>query len=63
MAEVALDDVSLKILRMKLKQGDYDGADIMRAWLAIDELIELRAWRDNAFQAHSNIDIDIESLG
>lgn len=39
---VALNDEELKLLRMKLKQGDYDGVDIMHAWLAIDELRKLR---------------------
>lgn len=32
----------LKLLRMKLKQGDYDGVDIMQARTVIDEPIELR---------------------
>jgi len=32
----------LKVLRMRLKSGEYDGTDIMQAWTAIDELIELR---------------------
>lgn len=57
-----MKDDELKLLRMKLKQGDYDGADIMNAWLAVDELIELRKWRDLAFEAHPNIDVDIEHL-
>jgi hypothetical protein len=35
---------------------------IMRAWLAIDELRELRVWRDKAFKAHPNLDLDIEAL-
>jgi len=52
----------LKFLRMKLKQGEYDGVDIMQAWIAIDELIEWREFRDKAFQAHPNIDLDIERL-
>ena len=60
---VALNDEELKLLRMNLKQGDYNGVDIMHAWLAIDELLELRAWREKAFLAHANIDIDIEALG
>ena len=47
---------------MKLKQGDYDGTDLMKAWLAIDELVELREWRDKAFEAHPNLDMDIERL-
>jgi len=29
----------LKALRVRLKSGDYNGADIMQAWLALDELI------------------------
>ena len=59
---VALDNDELKHLRRMLKSGEYDGADLMRAWLAIDELIELREWREKAFQAHPNIDRDIELL-
>lgn len=31
----------LEFLRNKLKSGEYDGADIMQAWIAIEELIEL----------------------
>lgn len=60
---VALNDDELNLLRMKLKQGDYDGADIMHTWLAIDELLELRAWQEKAFRAHPNIDLDIDALG
>ena len=52
----------LSVLRSNLKSGEYDGVDIMKAWLAIDELIELRDWRSKAFDAHPNIDIDIEQL-
>ncbi len=52
----------LKLLRMKLKQGDYDEADIMNVWFVIDELIELRKWRDLAFEVHPNIYVDIENL-
>jgi hypothetical protein len=60
---VALDDNGLAFLRTKLKTGEYDGADIMQAWIALDELRELRAWRDKAFEVHPNLDIDIEALG
>lgn len=60
---VALDDGELSFLRTKLKNGEYDGVDIMHAWLAIDELRGLRAWRAKAFQAHPNLDMDIEALG
>ena len=52
----------LKVLRMRLKSGEYDGAHIMQAWVAIDELIELREFREKAFDAHPNIDLDIENL-
>lgn len=34
--------VDLSVIRNNLKQGDYDGVDIMRAYLAIDELLALR---------------------
>lgn len=57
-----MEEEDLNLLKEKLKQGDYDGTDIMKAWIAIDELIELRQWRDRVFQAHPNIDLDIEYL-
>lgn len=38
-----MTDNDLTLLRHKLKQGDYDGADIMATWIAIDELLQLRA--------------------
>ena len=37
------ESVDLAFLRTKLKTGDYDGADLMHAWIAIDELIARRA--------------------
>jgi len=56
----------LKVLKMRLKSGEYDGVHIMQAWIAIDELIncrdslkDLEDFRDKAFVAHQNIDIDI----
>ena len=52
----------LKVLIMRLKSGEYDGVHIMQAWVAIDELIELREFREKAFDAHPNIDLDIEGL-
>lgn len=58
-----MEDGELQFLRTKLKNGEYDGADIMHAWLAINELLALRAWRERAFQAHGNLDLDIEALG
>lgn len=35
-----IDD--LHALRIRLKSGEYDGADVMAAWLALDELREAR---------------------
>jgi hypothetical protein len=32
----------LSAVRQNLKSGEYDGVDIMRAWLAIDKLMELQ---------------------
>ena len=55
-----MDSSELLALRTRLKQGEYDGKDIMQAWVAIDALIHLREWRDKAFEAHPNLDIDIE---
>lgn len=57
-----MDTDELKNLMVRLKQGEYDGMDIMHAWIAIDELVELRGRWDRAFQAHPNIDLDIERL-
>jgi hypothetical protein len=33
---------TLELVRMNLKCGDYDGVDIMRAWIAIDDLLKQR---------------------
>ena len=33
---------TLASVRVNLKSGEYDGVDIMRAWLAIDDLIALK---------------------
>lgn len=61
------NDKDLSHLRLKLKSGEYDGTDLMHAWIAIEELLQLRcdnleliAFRNAAFDAHPNIDIDIE---
>lgn len=35
-----MSEDDLRFLRTKLKSGEYDGADIMQAWLAIDRLVE-----------------------
>ena len=52
----------LEVLIMRLKSGEYDGAHIMKAWVSIEELIELREFREKAFSAYPNIDVDIENL-
>ena len=61
------NDVDLNHLVTLLKSGEYDGTDIMHAWIAMGELMELRRenkelkeFRDSAFDAHPNIDVDIE---
>ena len=33
----------LNALRVRLKTGEYDGNDIMQAWIAIDRIAELEA--------------------
>lgn len=38
-----MENNELALLRSKLKSGEYDGADIMAAWIAIDELLTHRA--------------------
>ena len=55
-----MSDEELNELRMYLKSGEYGGWHIRQAWLVIDELIELRTFREKAFAAHPNIDLDIE---
>lgn len=40
--KVALDNYQLKDLAQCLKNGDYDGVDIMQARLAINGLVEAR---------------------
>ena len=52
----------LKLLRARLKQGNYDSTDIMGAWIVVDELIKMKAWQKRVFEAHPNIDRDIEEL-
>ncbi len=42
-----MKDEELKVLRTKLKQGEYDGADIMKAWIAIDRLIKVQTTLKN----------------
>jgi len=55
-----MDVEQLEFLITKLRSGEYDGADVMAAWIAVEELVELRKWRDKAFEAHPNLDLDIE---
>lgn len=33
---------NLEYLKVKLKCGEYNGSDIMRAWVAIEELIRFK---------------------
>ncbi len=35
------ESTDLEVLAMQLKSGEYDGTCIMRAWIAIERLIEL----------------------
>lgn len=56
-----MDIEELKHFRRKLKSGQYDSNDIMLACISIEELIELREWRDKAFEVHPNLDLDIEN--
>lgn len=59
---VALDNDGLKYLRRLLKSGEYEGGDLMRAWLAIDELIELRNFRDKVLKLHPDIYVAIDTI-
>jgi len=52
----------LKALRVILESGEYDDVHVVQVGIAIDELIKLIEFRDKAFDAHPNIDIDIEHL-
>lgn len=54
-------------LRDLLKSGEYDGTDIMRAWIAIDELINLRkqpapaARVPDGWDVHAKVNIPAEN--
>ena len=52
----------MEALKVRLKTGEYSGADIMSAWIAIEDLIELIDFREKAFLAHPNIDLDIDNI-
>lgn len=56
-----MDIEELKHLRRKIKARQDDQDDRLLACLAIEELIELREWRDKAFEVHPNLDLDIEN--
>jgi hypothetical protein len=43
----------LKLLRAKLKSGEYDGSDIMQAWIAVDELMKAN---DLIAQIHNELE-------
>lgn len=40
--ERIMTSTELKALRIRLKCGEFDGVDIMKAWIAIDELAKLK---------------------
>ena len=46
------DTAELRALRVRLKSGEYDGTDIMRAWLAIDRLLD-ELERECVWTAHN----------
>lgn len=37
----------LKALAIKLKSGEYDGYDIMRAWIAVERLADILEKQDD----------------
>lgn len=49
----------LQVLRMRLKSGEYDGAHIMQAWIAIDELIEARKENEKLKELLRDIKADL----
>lgn len=55
-----MNNEELELLYLKLKSGDYDGVDIMKAWIAIEELIKLRNFHDKALEIYPLLEIDVE---
>jgi len=41
------DAEALKALKTRLKNGEYDGTDIMTAWIIVDEMIKANALLQN----------------
>ena len=37
-----MNDEDIERVILKLKNGEYDGVDIMYAWIALEELLALR---------------------
>jgi len=54
--EIVMEVERLKSLRVALKSGEYNGVDIMKAWTAIDELIE-------AISKIEDLEQQVENLG
>ena len=46
MSKPTTAETDLRSLRARLKSGEYDGADIMKAWLCLDRLEEQTAFID-----------------
>ena len=55
-----MDNSELTDLKARLRSWEYSGVDIKQACAAIEELIVLRTFRNKAFLAHPNLDLDIE---
>tara|TARA_R110000772_G_scaffold262274_1_gene381278 strand:+ start:109 stop:291 length:183 start_codon:yes stop_codon:yes gene_type:complete len=47
----------LKYLRTKLKCGEYDGTDIMQAWIAIDQLILMQTCSIECGKKHKAVGV------
>ena len=47
----------LKLLKYTLKSGEYDGVDLMKAWVAIDELIEIYTTYQNGNHAEDLMEL------
>ena len=52
----------LKAVRTRLKTGNYDGTDIMAAWIAIDELEQLQQQVKDLTEAKEKLKADYNEL-